>query len=76
MGIAVENKQATIKVTHKDGETIVSNGVVDWKFGGKMLDETVIASIVFQTIYTSFREAKEHSDNFTINFTMEEIINE
>ena len=67
-------KNATIKITHKDGNTVVSNGVVEWNFGYKMLDETVIASIVFQTIFLKFKELTKYSIDFTIDFTMEERI--
>lgn len=67
-------KNATIKITHKDGNTVVNNGVVEWNFDYKMLDETVIASIVFQTIFLKFKELTMYSTDFTIDFTMEERI--
>ena len=68
-------KKITIKITHKDGNTVVSNGNVEWDFGYKMLDETVIASLVFQTVFMKFKELTMYSTDFTIDFTMEETIN-
>ena len=68
-------KKITIKITHKDGNTVVSNGNVEWDFGYKMLDETVIASFVFQTVFMKFKELTMYSTDFTIDFTMEETIN-
>lgn len=68
-------KNITIKITHKDGNTVVSNGNVEWDFGYKMLDETVIASLVFQTVFMKFKELTMYSTDFTIDFTMEEAIN-
>ena len=64
-------KKITIKITHKDGNTVVSNGNVEWDFGYKMLDETVIASLVFQTVFMKFKELSMYSTDFTIDFTME-----
>ena len=66
-----------IKVTHKDGNTVVSNDKVEWTFGDhKMLDETIIASLVFQTIFMRFKELTAYSDDFTIEFTMESFVNQ
>ena len=69
-------KKTTIKITHKDGNTVVSNGNVEWNFGYKMLDETVIASLVFQTVLMRFKELTILSSDFTIDFTMEDKINQ
>ena len=69
-------KKTTIKITHKDGNTVVSNGNVEWNFGYKMLDETVIASLVFQTVLIRFKELTILSSDFTIDFTMEDKINQ
>ena len=44
-----------IKVTRRNGKTIVSSDKgPEFKFGEKMLSETVIASLVFQTVYMNF----------------------
>jgi hypothetical protein len=67
-------KKTTIKITHKDGNTVVSNGNVEWNFGYKMLDETVIASLVFQTVFMRFKKLTMLSSDFTIDFTMEDRI--
>lgn len=67
--------KTTIKITHKNGDTIVSNGSVEWNFGYKMLDETIIASLVFQTIFMRFKQLTTFSNDFTIDFTMEDTIN-
>ena len=65
-------KSATIKVTRRNGETIVSSDKgTEFKFGGKMLSETVIASLVFQTVYMNFEELRNVSDNFEISLTMD-----
>lgn len=69
-------KKTTIKITHKDGNTVVSNGNVEWNFGYKMLDETVIASLVFQTVFMRFKKLTILSSDFTIDFTMEDKINQ
>jgi hypothetical protein len=69
-------KKTTIKITHKDGNTVVSNGNVEWNFGYKMLDETVIASLVFQTVFMRFKKLTMLSSDFTIDFTMEVKINQ
>ena len=61
-----------IKVTRRNGETIVkSDKGPEFKFGGKMLSETVIASLVFQTVYMNFEELRNVSDNFEISLTMD-----
>lgn len=69
-------KKTTIKIIHKDGNTVVSNGNVEWNFGYKMLDETVIASLVFQTVFVRFKALVMLSSDFTIDFTMEDKINQ
>jgi len=69
--------KTTIKITHKDGNTVVSNDKVEWTFGDhKMLDETIIASLVFQTIFMRFKELTTYSSDFTIDFTMESFVNQ
>ena len=61
-----------IKVTRRDGETIVSSDKgPEFKFGGKMLSETVIASLVFQTVYMKFEKLRDVSENFEISLTMD-----
>ena len=61
-----------IKVTRRNGETIViSDKGPEFKFGGKMLSETVIASLVFQTVYMKFEKLRDVSDNFEISLTMD-----
>ena len=65
-------KSAKIKVTRRNGETIVtSDKGPEFKFGGKMLSETVIASLVFQTVYMKFEKLRDVSDNFEISLTMD-----
>ena len=69
--------KTTIKVSHKDGHTVVSNDKVEWTFGNyNMLDETIIASLVFQTIFVKFKEMTLCGSDFTIDFTMESTINQ
>lgn len=69
--------KTTIKVSHKNGHTVMSNDKVEWTFGNyNMLDETIIASLVFQTIFVKFKEMAAYSDDFTIDFTMESTINQ
>jgi hypothetical protein len=41
-----------------------------------MCDETIIASLVFQTIFMKFRQLTTFSEDFSIEFTMEETVNE
>ena len=73
----MEEKKITIKVAHKDGETTVENEHgVGWKFGGKMMPETVLASITFQTIYIAFKDIINNSDNFEIELSMKHKIND
>ena len=61
-----------IKVTRRNGETIVSSDKgPEFKFGGKMLSETVIASLVFQTVYMNFEKLRNVSENFEISLTMD-----
>jgi len=61
-----------IKVTRRNGETIVtSDKGLEFKFGGKMLSETVIASLVFQTVYVNFEKLRNVSENFEISLTMD-----
>lgn len=61
-----------IKVTRRNGETIViSDKGQEFKFGGKMLSETVIASLVFQTVYMNFEKLRNVSENFEISLTMD-----
>jgi len=61
-----------IKVSHRNGETIVkSDKGAEFKFGGKMLSETVIASLVFQTVYMNFEKLRNVSENFEISLTMD-----
>lgn len=61
-----------IKVTRRNGETIVkSDKGQEFKFGGKMLSETVIASLVFQTVYLNFEKLRNVSENFEISLTMD-----
>jgi DNA-directed RNA polymerase alpha subunit len=65
-------KSAKIKVARRNGETIVSSDKgPEFKFGGKMLSETVIASLVFQTVYMNFKKLRDVSDNFEISLTMD-----
>ena len=52
------------------------NGHVEFDFGSAMMDETIIGSLVFQTIFTRFEELKSHSDDFELTFTMEQKIND
>lgn len=61
-----------ITVTRRNGKTMVKSdrGAV-FQFGDKMLDETIIASLVFQTIYMSFKELREQKENFEMKLTME-----
>ena len=61
-----------ITVTRRDGKTIVKSdrGSV-FQFGDKMLDETIIASLVFQTVYMSFKELRQVKENFEMKLTME-----
>lgn len=69
--------KTTIKVSHKNGHTVVSNDKVEWTFGKyEMRDETIIASLVFQTIFMKFKELTCIVDDFTIDFTMESTINQ
>ena len=66
-----------IKVTRRNGETIVkSDKGPEFKFGGKMLSETVIASLVFQTVYMKHEELRNVSDNFEISLTMDYILHQ
>lgn len=61
-----------IKVTQRNGETTVkSDKGSEFKFGGKMLSETVIASLVFQTVYVNFEKLRNVCENFEINLTMD-----
>lgn len=61
-----------IKVTRRNGKTIVkSDKGAEFKFGGKILPETAIASLVFQTLYTKFEKLRIWSENFEINVTMD-----
>lgn len=61
-----------IKVTRRNGETIVtSDKGLEFKFGGKMLSETVIASLVFQTVYVNFEQLRNVSEDFEISLTMD-----
>lgn len=61
-----------IKVTRRNGETIViSDKGQEFKFGGKMLSETVIASLVFQTVYMNFEKLRNVSENFEISLTID-----
>ena len=61
-----------IKVSRRNGETIVeSDKGPEFKFGGKMLSETVIASLVFQTVYMNFEKLRNVSENFEISLTMD-----
>lgn len=68
--------KTTFKLTHKNGCTEMCNDKVKWTFGYKMCDETIIASLVFQTIFMKFRQLTAFSDDFSIEFTMEETANE
>lgn len=66
-----------IKVTRRNGETIVSSDKgSEFKFGGKMLSETVIASLVFQTVYMNFEQLRNVSENFEISLTMDCTVNQ
>ena len=66
-----------IKVTRRDGETVViSDKGPEFKFGGKMLSETVIASLVFQTVYMKFEELRNVSGDFEISLTMDYILHQ
>ena len=70
-------KSAKIKVARRNGETIVSSDKgPEFKFGGKMLSETVIASLVFQTVYMNFEKLRDVSDNFEISLTMDYIVHQ
>ena len=64
--------KTTIKVRHQNGNTVVSNDKgSEWSFGGRLDNETAIASIVFFTILRNFDSAKNISDDFEIELTME-----
>ena len=66
-----------LKVTRRNGETIVtSDRGQEFKFGGRMLPETVIASLVFQSVYLNFKTLRNVSDNFEINLTMDYIVHQ
>jgi len=68
-------EKVTLKFSHKDGKTLASNGHVNWDFGvqgPRMMDETIIASLVYQTIFMRFEKLKLHSDDFELVFTIEE----
>ena len=70
-------KSAKIKVTRRSGKTIVkSDKGPEFKFGGKMLPETIIASLVFQTVYMKFEKLRDVSDNFEISLTMDYIVHQ
>lgn len=68
--------KTTIKVTVKDGETIIenSNGVEFRTSGSGMRTDTAIASMVFQTIYMGYLKLESFSDEFEIEFTMKDSI--
>lgn len=61
-----------ITVTRRNGKTIVKSdrGQV-FQFGDKMLDETIIASLVFQTVYLSFKELRKVKETCELNLTLE-----
>ena len=64
--------KTTIKVRHQNGNTVVSNDKgSEWSFGGRLDNETAIASIVFFTILRNFDSVKNFSDDFEIELTME-----
>ena len=64
--------KTTIKVRHQNGNTVVSNDKgSEWSFGGRLDNETAIASIVFFTILRNFDSVKNVSDDFEIELTME-----
>lgn len=67
-------KSVKIKVTHLNGKTIVkSNDGPEFMFGGNLLSETILASLVFQTIYINFEKLSYVSDNFEISLSMDYI---
>ncbi len=68
--------KTTFTLTHKNGCTEMYNDKVKWTFGYEMCDETIIASLVFQTIFMKFRQLTTFSEDFSIEFTMEETVNE
>jgi len=68
--------KTTFTLTHKNGRTEMCNDKVKWTFGYEMRDETIIASLVFQTIFMKFRQLTAFSEDFSIEFTMEETVNE
>lgn len=67
--------KTTFTLTHKNGGAEMSNGRVKWTFDREMRDETIIASLVFQTIFMKFRQLTAFSEDFSIEFTMEETVN-
>ena len=68
-------EKATIKITHKDGKTLVGNGVKTWEYDPSMMDETIIASLIFQTVFVRFNTLTEFSGDFSVKLTMDVKIN-
>ena len=67
----------TIKVTRKNGKTVLSDGKGHkWKFYDWVDDDTAIASLVYQTLYRAFVRMTCVSGDFEIEFTMKEKNNE
>lgn len=72
----MNEKKVKIKVTHKNGETIVQtdNGV-ERKFGGTLTTETVLAALIFQTVHLRFERLTAFSSNFEMEISLSEVIN-
>lgn len=61
-----------IKVTRKNGETIVtSDNGKKFTFSGNISDATALASVVYQSIYINFFNLEDVSDNFEISMSMD-----
>lgn len=70
-------QQTTISISHKNGKTIVSSGFRNWDFGKtKLFDSTIIASLIFQTVYAQFERLEASSEDFTIDLTMDYTVND
>lgn len=63
--------KTTIKITHKEGNTVASNDKgYQWTFPN-MDSETAIASMVFFTLHREFEKCKLLSEDFVIEFSMD-----
>lgn len=70
-------KSVKIKVTRRNGKTIVkSDEGPEFMFGGNILSETVLASLVFQTLYINFEKLSYVSDTFEISLSMDYIVHQ